>query len=223
MQQLHEGGIGEVVTEHFTRSADEGGWAAVRAPWDLQFCEGLPPLRSSNEPIGPFASVRAEHDPLRLAMSAAMTYLSGVGAYVLHTGPGIRGGGRADRERGRPADIQAIPQIDRILAAMASVRRVLPGDLASWSRRKAGDADPVRLTGTGSARVRAYTATQGARFVVLPLGVEGPLTVRASVPVTLQIVHPVTGTALHKGALAASQSVTVTGAAAYIITGEWQS
>jgi hypothetical protein len=192
----------------------------VRSAWGLQSCEGLPALRSSNEPTGPFASVRAEGDPLRLAMSAAMTYLSGVGAYVLHTGPGIRGGGRADKERGRPADIWAVPDIDRILQALGHVRRVLPADLPSWTRHETGDGDPVGLRASGGRPVNAYTAIGGRRFVVLPLAVEGPLSIQARVPLTLQVMHPVTGAILHKSALAASASATVTGSAAYIITGE---
>jgi hypothetical protein len=221
MQRMYAGGVGDLVTEHFSRSGDDGGWAAVRSPWRLQFCEGLPPLKSSNEPAGPFGSVRAEADPLRLAMSAAMTYLSGVGAYVLHTGPGIRGGGRADKARGRPADIWAVPDIERILQALAHVRAALPADLASWSRRhEARQDDPVILRAIGDRPVTAYTATQARRFVVLPLAVEGPLTVQARVPVRLQVIHPVSGAVLHGTSLAASASVTVAGSAAYIITGE---
>ena len=195
----------------------------MRAAWKLQFCEGLPLLRSSNEPIGPFSSVRSEGDPLRLAMAAATTYLSGVGAYVLHTGPGIRGGGRADQERGRPADIWAVPQIDRILEALATVRRVLPADLPDWARSPAGQNDPVQLRVAGSGSVTAYTATRGRRFVVLPLAVNGPLTVQARVPLDLRIVDPLTGKNLYEGPLEASGSATVTGSAAYIITGETQS
>lgn len=222
MRRMHAGGIGEVVTKHFSRSGDDDGWAAVRSAWDLQFCEGLPALRSSNEPVGPFASVRAEADPLRLAMSAALTYLSGVGAYVLHTGPGIRGGGRADQERGRPADIWAVPEIDRILQALAHIRRVLPADLPSWARHEVRPDDPVQLR-SGAAPVTAYVATQGRRFVVLPLAVGESLTVQARIPVNLQAVHPLTGEILYSGSLTAAASATVTGPAAFIITGEAQS
>jgi hypothetical protein len=220
MQQMYAGGTGEVVTEHFARSGDESGWAAVRAPWELQACVGLPELKSSNEPIGPFSSVRAEGDPLRLAMAAAVTYLSGIGAYVLHTGPGIRGGGRADLRRGRPADIWAVPQIDRILEALATVRRVLPPDLPQWSRHAAAESDPVLLRAGVSGRIPAYTATRGRRFVVLPLAIDGQLTVQARVPLDLQIVHPVSGAILHKASLPASGTARVTGSAAYILTGE---
>jgi hypothetical protein len=223
IQELHAGGTGDVVTVHFPRSADEAGWAAVRSAWNVQFCDGLPPLKSSNEPIGPFASVRAEADPLRLAMAAAVTYLSGVGTYVLHTGPGVRGGGRADRERGRPADIWSVPEIDGIFDALAAVRRVLPADLPSWSRHEARSDDPVTLRGGGVAPVRAYTAVHGRRFVILPLAVEGALTLQAQVPVDVQIVQPLTGAVLQKTSLPAAAAVTVSASQAYIIIGERKS
>ena len=119
------------------------------------------------------------------------------------------------------ADIWAVPEIDRVLQALAHVRRVLPPDLPSWTRHEARPDDPVLLR--GAAPIDAYAATQGRRFVVLPLAVEGPLTVQARVPVQLQVVHPVSGEVLHRNTLAASASITVTGSAAYIITGEEQS
>jgi hypothetical protein len=220
LQRMHAGGVGEIVTEHFTRSDDDDGWAAVRAPWKLQACRGLPRLRSNNEPAGPFSSVRAEGDPLRLAMSAAVTYASGMGAYVLHTGSGVRGGGRADLKLGRPADIQAVPEIDRILGALDRVRRLLPPDLPQWPRRLAGNQDPIRLRSGNSGAVTAFTTTRNHRFVVLPLAIEGPLTVQARVRVDLLVVDPVTGEVRFKGTLPASGTATVDGSSAYILTGE---
>jgi hypothetical protein len=220
LQQMHAGGIGEVVTEHFTRSDDDDGWAAVRAPWKLQSCGGLPRLRSNNEPAGPFSSVRAEGDPLRLAMSAAVTYASGMGAYVLHTGPGVRGGGRADLKLGRPADIQAVPEIDRIFDGLNVVRRLLPADLPEWGRRLVGNEDPVRFRTAKSGAVTAFTASRDHRFLVLPVAIEGPLTVEARVRVDLQIVDPVSGEVRFKGTLPASGTATVDGSAAYIVTGQ---
>ena len=220
LQQMHAGKTGDVASVHVRRTGDDAGWAAVRAPWDLHACTGIPDLKTSNEPGGPFASVRAEGDPLRLAMSAAMTYLSGLGSYVLHTGPGVRGGGRADLERGRPADIWAVPEIDRILEALATVVRVLPADLPAWSRHVVGDGDPLALRAGDSAPVTAYIATRGPRFVVAALAVGGPLTVQARVPLHLRIVHPVSGAVLHDGSLGASETVTVAGPEAYLVTGE---
>jgi hypothetical protein len=219
MQRLHEGGVGEVVSEHFSRSSREDGWAAIRAPWALQSCNGLPPLRTSNEPIGPFSSVRAEGDPARLALSAAITYVSGVGAYVLHTGPGIRGGGRADLDRGRPADIWAIPRIDEIFRGLTNVRRVLPADVAGWSRRESTPSDPIGLTLEDGSPVRAYVAVDGDRFVILALALSGPTTIEARRGVDLRVVHPVTGAPLHEGALEAGARVSVPSLPGHIVVG----
>jgi hypothetical protein len=219
MQQLHEGGVGEIVSEHFSRSGRDDGWAAIRAPWALQSCKGLPPLRTSNEPIGPFSSVRAEGDPMRLALSAAMTYVSGVGAYVLHTGPGIRGGGRADLERGRPADIWAIPRIDEIFGGLATVRRVLPADVAAWSRHEIVPTDPVGLTLESGSPVQAYVAAHGDRFVILPLAVSGATTIEARRSVHLRVFHPITGAPLHDGELPAGDRVKVPSLPGYVVLG----
>lgn len=219
LQRMYAGGVGEVVTEHFTRSDADDGWAAVRAPWKLQACRGLPRLRSNNEPAGPFSSVRAEGDPLWLAMSAAATYASGMGAYVLHTGPGVRGGGRADLKLGRPADIQAVPEIGRIFAGLNTVRRLLPADLPQWPRRLASPQDPIRLRSRESGAVTAFTAMRGRRFVILPLAIDGALVLHARVAVDLQVVDPVSGDTRFNGTLAASGTATVDGLAAYIVTG----
>ncbi|HXW03727.1 MAG TPA: hypothetical protein VD833_00730 [Vicinamibacterales bacterium] len=223
MQQLYAGGIGELVTEHFDRSGEDGGWAAVQSAWELQFCEGLPPLRSSNEPIGPFSSVRAEADPVRLAMSAAVAYVSGIGAYVLHTGPGIRGGGQVDLERGRPADIWAVPDIDRILSALGVVTRTLPPDVPTWSRRRVGRADPVVLLAGSSGPVKGYIALQDRRFVMTPLALEGPLTIEARVAADVSVVHPESGAVLYRGSLEAGERTTVAGSPAYLVLGEAKS
>jgi hypothetical protein len=219
MQRLHEGGVGDVVSEHFSRSSRDDGWAAIRAPWALQSCKGLPPLRTSNEPIGPFSSVRAEGDPARLALSAAMTYVSGIGAYVLHTGPGIRGGGRADLDRGRPADIWAIPRIDEIFQGLAAVRRVLPADVAGWPRHESAPTDPVGLTREDGSPLHAYVAAAGDRFVVLPLALSGPTTIEARRNVDLRVVHPVTGEPLHEGPLESGARVKVPSLPGYIVVG----
>jgi hypothetical protein len=219
MQRLHEGGVGEVVSEHFSRSSRDDGWDAIRSPWALQTCEGLPPLRTSNEPIGPFSSVRAEGDPVRLALSAAMTYVSGVGAYVLHTGPGIRGGGRADLDRGRPADMWAIPDIDEILRGLDTVRRVLPAGVAAWARRESVPTDPVGLTLESGSPVQAYVAAHGDRFVILPLALSGATTIEARRRVDLKVVHPVTGAPLHQGPLDAGDRVNVPSLPGYLVVG----
>lgn len=210
LQRLYAGGVGEVVTEHFSRTprAPAGDWEPIRNVWDLQFCAGLPPLRSSSEPIGPFSSVHAERDPRRLAMAAAVTYVSGVGSYVLHTGAGIRGGGRADRAVGRPANIADIPGIEAILGGLQSVHRRLPSDLPNWNRFDASRADStIRIT--ASDLVAAYGARQGNRFVVAVLGATGPIAISAEAAMEVEVVDPADGRRLGGGTVATEAPLSV--------------
>ena len=221
MQRLYADGVGEVVTVHFDRAAKgpAGEWAPVRRPWALQSCAGLPPLRSSNEPIGPFSSVNADSDPLRLAMGAAVTYVSGVGAYVLHTGAGIRGGGKADRARGRPPNISDVPHIDAIFRALRAVRDRLPRDVANWSRFDAAAANPIVSVQDGRTLVAAYGAHQSGRFVLTPIGVRGALTLRAHAPLELEVLDPRTGDRRGGGSLTAGGTLTVEGLGGYLVLG----
>jgi hypothetical protein len=148
-----------------------------------------------------------------------MTYVSGVGAYVLHTGPGIRGGGRADLDRGRPADMWAIPDIDDILRGLDTVRRVLPAGVAAWARRESVPTDPVGLTLESGSPVQAYVAAHGDRFVILPLALSGATTIEARRRVDLKVVHPVTGAPLHQGPLDAGDRVNVPSLPGYLVVG----
>jgi hypothetical protein len=150
-------------------------------------------------------------------MAAATTYVAGVGAYVLHTGSGIRGGGRADRERGRPADIWAVPQVESILSALSAIKRALPADLASWRRHELGPEDAIDVTGPAGP---AYVAVKDARFVAVALAAPKGITVTARKPVALQVLHPLTGATVRDAALPAGGSVKAQGAPAFIITGE---
>jgi hypothetical protein len=221
MQRLHAGGVGEVVTLHFERSerGPAGEWEPVRQPWLLQSCAGLPPLRTSNEPIGPFSSVNDESDPLRLALAAAVTYVSGVGAYVLHTGAGIRGGGKADRARGRPANIREVPRIDAIFRALRAVRERLPADVANWIRFDAAAANPIVSIQDPATVVGAYGTQRDGRFVIVPVGVRGALSLRAHASISLEIFDPRTGDRRAGRTLEAGETLTVAGPAGYLITG----
>jgi hypothetical protein len=220
-QRLHEGGVGDLATLHFDRSdrGPAGEWEPIVGPWKLQACGGLPLLRSSNEPIGPFSSVRAEHDPLRLGIAAAVTHVSGVGAYVLHTGAGIRGGGRADRARGRPANIGDVPGIEAILRALRSVRRRLPPDVANWERFDAAAPNPMILIQPPGNAAAVYGAHRGDRFVLTAVGVKKTLTLRAVAAVDVEIVDPLTGERRSGGALSAGAALSVDGLPAYLILG----
>jgi hypothetical protein len=210
-----------LLTEHFPRSTSgpAGVWEPIRAPWALDACKGLPPLRSSNEPIGPFSSVNDERDPLRLGIAAAVTYVSGTGAYVLHTGAGIRGGGRADRKVGRPPDIARVPGIDAILRALQAVRRRLPADVASWRRFDAAAANDLVTARAARSLVAAYGARKDGRFVLVPFGTQGAVTLRAAAAVEVEVFDPRTGERRGGGAIAAGGTLVVDGLPGYIVVG----
>ena len=217
-QRLYAGDVGEIVTEHFARGVGDV-WEPIRNVWDLQFCDGLPPLRTSNEPIGPFSSVRAEHDTRRLATAAALTYVSGVGAYVLHTGGGIRGGGRADLARGRPASVAEVPDIATILPALRGMRGRLPSDVPNWTRFDATRADtPLTVTADGGLTA-AYGARSQDRFVIVALGAGGRITLRGNASMEVEVIDPLDGRPLGGGTVTAGATLSVAAPEAALIMG----
>jgi hypothetical protein len=118
---LHADGVIAVATPHLSR--DRQGPFGARTPACDPFTmrhvpQDVARTFVSNEPIGPQSSVAAEGDPGRLAEAALNTWLAGGAAYTLHTGAGIRGGGRFDRDRGRSANLWEVPRIEEILAAL---------------------------------------------------------------------------------------------------------
>ena len=102
---------------------DDGPWRPIGAPWGYpaeydEDCRGqLPALVFNNEPIGPESSVEQDDNPARIAAAYILTFLANHGAYVFHTGPGIRGGGAADVDgslrRHANFDDLAVVQADR--------------------------------------------------------------------------------------------------------------
>jgi hypothetical protein len=145
----------------------------------------------NNEPIGPQSSVRADDDPGRILLAAAYTWLCNGAAYVYHTGAGIRGGAR-DLDRGRAADFRDVPNLEAVLQGLAALRRVLPADLPNWTWQDASGRFArypfVLARGAGGAgqlapeeqllAASASLAPDG-RFVVIPVGVRGPMRLTA--------------------------------------------
>ncbi len=72
---------------------------------------------STTSRSAPRASVQQDDPASRIAAGYVMTFLAGNASYVLHAGPGIRGGGKADIERTASAPCQlrrtAVVQGDR--------------------------------------------------------------------------------------------------------------
>jgi hypothetical protein len=116
----------------------------------------------NNEPIGPESSVRQDDSPSRIAAAYVMTFLAGNASYVLHTGPGIRGGGSADSSPAlrRHAHFDELPSFNPIAAALAAAKQYLPPGLANWTRH-APDAATAPMHGFN----RLYSASNESGFV----------------------------------------------------------
>ena len=195
-QTLYGGGVADALTFHFDRDSRQaaGPWRPVAEPWKLQDAGAdIPRVWINNEPIGPQSSLAADDDPVRLAMGAALSWLSGLAAYTLHTGAGVRGGGAADRDLGRAADLWAVPRIDQTAAMLRQVRAALPPTVPNWRRVSWHEPEhPCRITeaqddGDLSAHVAAI---DGARFVVASIGVLRPIDCVATVTAPLQVFRP---------------------------------
>jgi hypothetical protein len=165
-------------------------------PWTFpaaydQGCRGqLPPVVFNNEPIGPESSVRQDDSPSRIVAGYIMTFLAGNAAYVLHAGPGIRGGGAADvsSKLSRHAHFDELPSFKPIAGALGAAKTYLPPGLANWTRHEPNSATaPIR------GFDRLYTATSGSQFVALVAALTKPVSVRAHVNAQVEIRELVNG------------------------------
>lgn len=228
---IYQGGVGDFMTWHFDRSISGGCtvWRPVRQPWDAQFCAGVPVLVSNNEPIGPESSVASESDPLRLASAAAESYLAGVGAYVLHCGAGIRGGGAADLARGRKANFWEYGSLlDQIFQANRNVRTIMDADTPNWDKHNTNNNYPNRpwdfVPSDADAQglvCRMHNATSGNLFVSLPHGITQNFAIRARRNMSnVRQYDILSGAVLQEVALSAGQDLALTPAqGAYLIRG----
>jgi hypothetical protein len=203
---LYAPGVADFITLHFDRnigSADER-WGPVRQPlmWPSLFesCRDTLPGAAANwEPIGPQSSVASEETPLHLVTAAVVTYTAGLPIYVLHTGPGVRGGGRADRALRRAASLAELPRIEELLRAFATMKQYLPRDLAGWSRFDATLPDApvqIQMRKGGRKPVDIAAARRGNRVVVVPFGIRDRLDLQVPSPLRIEVIHPVTGARL---------------------------
>ena len=195
--KMYAGSGVDVMTLHYARGfGKEGPVRPLRQPWNYPRasdaeCRGaLPPVVFNNEPIGPESSVEEDDSPSRIAAAYVMTFLAGNASYVLHTGPGIRGGGAADMALTPPrhANFDELPSFKAIAAGLEAARTYLPAGLASWTRHS-----PKSTAAPLSGNDRLYIASSGSRFVALAIGVDKTTSVRARRKMSLDIRNPATG------------------------------
>jgi hypothetical protein len=178
---------------------------------------------SSNEPIGPGSSVASESDPMKLCSAAVFAYLANLPAYVFHSGAGVYA-----RER-----FEDTPGVD----AFQFIRRILPGDLASWERND-GREPTAPLTAFCNSQPNQYWpdvsgatngchrnigSVKGDEFVCFPMGIlEGGVVLQARRPVELQVFNPLTGLVVTELTLGAGDQFTLPrGPGAYILKGRF--
>ena len=200
----------DIATWHFSRDRQtDDGWKPVYDCWTLGDLPGFPPV-SSNEPIGPGASVATERSPIRLVMAASFAWAARLPMYVFHCEAGTFG-------RTRFEDTPAIRNFRRLFA-------ILPPDLATWKRNAANDSgSPFTVFAGGRPNqtwpeapaspdgcVRMAVSRKGACFVCVPIGIRpGGLTVEARVAVSFRAYDPLTGAMLASATLRAGQRRTL--------------
>ncbi len=203
---LYSGSAADIATWHFSRDRKtNGGWRPVYDCWDLADVPGCPPV-SSNEPIGPGASVNVEAEPIRLVMAAAFAYVAKLPMYVFHSDAGVFGKTRFEN----------MPGIERF----GPLLRLLPPDMPSWRRNDGKQPEaPFTLV---SGCVRNTGTRKGQRFVCVPIGIEaGGLVLEARKPLRVRAFDPLTGKQVLSQICRALQRVTLPqGPGAYLLLGE---
>jgi hypothetical protein len=198
-RELYRDSVADLATLHIGRVGPANGenWRAIRDVWQLHMCSGIPLLRSSNEPIGPESSVVSMDDPVALSAMALVTYGSGIGAFVLHTGPGVRGGGEADLARGRHRNLWELPTATRIAAGLGTITRLVPGDFANWSTQDQLSEAPERLFDVKDRTAVAgiYCFANAQEFACAPVGIKQPLSLIARRGMTVSLHQLATGVA----------------------------
>jgi hypothetical protein len=225
---LYRGSAAQVMTAHLDRNVSGEGrlWRPARQARDPMLV--WPGAWTSNEPIGPQSSVAADDDPTRLTMSAALTWLCNGAGYVLHTGAGVRGGGREDIARGRVANVWEVAHIEETLAGIAAVRKLLPADLPNWTFQNANrtfprhpfDTNPLASLIVSGRLLRAFAATAGdGRFVVMPIVAEAPIPFTATFAMQFDVHDPLTGAVRESRELAARETYTMPPTPAAVMIG----
>lgn len=172
---------------------------------------------SSNEPIGIGSSVAQDDDPLRLTMSAALTWLCTGATYVTHTGAGIYGIEYQASTAYRRADLWEQPTLSATLDGIATLRRLLPADLPNWHWLNGNanfpdypfQTDPLVKE---DSVLRSFLSTDGTNFVCMPIRVAQDTPYIARRPMQFTHYDPLTGEMLGQAQLQPGESYVLTGA-----------
>jgi hypothetical protein len=219
----YAGSDADAMTLHFERGfGSEGPTGPLRRPWSFPKaydgkCRGqLPPIVLNNEPIGPESSVRQDDSASRIAAGYVMTFLAGNAAYVLHTGPGIRGGGAADvsSKLQRHAHFDELPSFKPIAVALGAAKRYLPPGIANWTRH-APNAASAPIRGFDGL----YTAASKGQFIALAVGLAKPVSVQAHVAAAIEIRELTTGKVVKRLKVAAGDTIELGGYEELVIIG----
>lgn len=201
--------VANLIIVHTERQDGDESWRQVRQPVDV-YDFSVP--GDNNEPPGLQSSVAMLSDPLRLAMLRAVGLTSGLGAFVLHTGAGVRGGGAADLATGkfylpRKANLDEYgDELETVARAIKGVDSIVPVDAVNWRKTKGHwsdtqlfadvvwSDDPARFD---HGCVRVYGSYSSTGYVEHVIGIRryvnltqkaGRAHVRAINPLTLETV-----------------------------------
>jgi len=232
---MYKGSAADLATVHFSRDkrTPEGGWLPVRDCYRAGNLPGVPPV-ISNEPIGPGSSVDAESDPIKLCGAAAFAWIANLPGYVFHSRAGIYGWEQCCPPSGNPLRFEQVPGID----AFAHLRRILPPDLASWTRNDGIESGaPFTVfcndkpnqywsgaSGPTNGCVRNIGSSKGGQFVCLPMGIPGGgVTLEARRDVRFEALNPLTGAVVTNLTLHAGKRFTLPqGPGALILKGRFE-
>lgn len=179
---IYQGSRATVATFHPDRAYAERGYRPIRQI--KHEMSGLPDALVNGEPIGIDSSVAAECDPILLAAGAITSWICNAAAHVFHHGAGIRGGGLADLERGRKANVWEQPTMEQALSLISQAKLRLPADLPNWTRQTHGwpthplqfatpVGDEVECDADVHGCNRAYAAlAQDGRWVCFIAGIQ---------------------------------------------------
>jgi len=174
--RLYAGSPATVATAHFSRDlrTKAGPWLPITDCWALSQSKKLPPI-SSNEPIGPGASVASEDAPEMILSAAAFAYLAGLPMYVFHSAAGVR----------------AEQSFETMgwLRDMKSLLALLPRDLPNWERFDSnGNGNPFVPLEPAIDPLYNCGARKGKEFIVLALALDATgRTYRANVNASFSV------------------------------------